>query len=73
MDGSIRAYLIAISLAAAIVCSLAPIVRVVQLGESGALKGDARGVTQGLRGKHLGAVLVTSASLPWPSRLSASR
>ena len=39
-------------------CSLAPIGRVVQLGVSGALKGDARGVTQGLRGKHLAAGLV---------------
>ena len=58
VDAGILAYLVAISVAAAIVCSLAPIVRVVQLGAGGALRGDARGVTQGLRGKHAGAVLV---------------
>ena len=39
-------------------CALAPIGRVWQLGVNGALKGDARGVTQGLRGKHLAAGLV---------------
>jgi putative ABC transport system permease protein len=60
LNASILAYLVAISVAAAILCSLAPIVRVVQLGVSGALKGDARGVTQGLRGKHVGAVLVAA-------------
>jgi len=51
-------YLIAISVTAAILCSLAPIGRVVQLGTGGTLKGDARGVTQGLRGKQLAAALV---------------
>src|SRR2546428_3924099 len=58
VNSSIFAYLVGISTATATLCSLAPIVRVVQLGVSGALKGDARGVTQGLRGKHLGAVMV---------------
>ena len=52
------AYLAAISIAAAMLCSVAPIGRVAELGASGALKGGARGVTQGLRGKHLTAGLV---------------
>ena len=52
------AYVAAISVAAATLCALAPIGRVAQLGVSGALKGDARGVTQGLRGKRLTAGLV---------------
>jgi putative ABC transport system permease protein len=59
IDSGTLAYLVAISLAAAIVCSFAPISRIVQLGVNGALKGDARGVTQSLRGKHLAAALVT--------------
>jgi len=58
VDSGTLAYLVAISVAAALLCSLAPIGRVVQLGVSGALKGDARGVTQGLRGKHMAAGLV---------------
>jgi putative ABC transport system permease protein len=58
VDAGTLAYLIAISVTAAILCSLAPIGRVVQLGTGGALKGDARGVTQGLRGKQLAAALV---------------
>jgi len=59
VDAGTLAYLVAISVAAAMLMSLAPIGRVVQLGVSGALKGDARGVTQGLRGKHLAAGLVS--------------
>ena len=51
-------YLLAITAVAAALCSLAPTIRVLQLGESGALKGDARGVTQSLRGKQLAAGLV---------------
>jgi MacB-like protein/FtsX-like permease family protein len=58
VDSGTLAYLVAISVAAALLCSLAPIGRVVQHGVSGALKGDARGVTQGLRGKHMAAALV---------------
>jgi putative ABC transport system permease protein len=58
IDASTLVYLVAISIAAAVLCSLAPIVRIVQPGLSGSLKGDARGVTQGLRGKHMAAWLV---------------
>jgi putative ABC transport system permease protein len=58
IDSSTLAYLIAISGASALFLSVAPIVRVMQLGVSGALKGDARGVTEGLRGKRLAAGLV---------------
>ncbi len=58
VDSGTLAYLVAISAAAAIFVSLAPIVRVLHLSVNSALKSDARGVTQGMRGKHLAAVLV---------------
>jgi putative ABC transport system permease protein len=58
VDSGTLAYLVAIAVAAAGLCSLAPIGRVVQLGVNGALQGDARGVTQGRRGKRLAAALV---------------
>ncbi len=51
-------YLVAISVAAAILFSLAPVGRVLQIGVSSALKSDAPGVTSGPRGKQLAAVLV---------------
>ena len=52
------AYLVSISIVAAILIALVPIVRVMHVGVNGSLKGNARGVTQGLRGKHLTAGLV---------------
>jgi len=58
VDSGTLAYLVAISVAAALLCAVAPMTRVMQLGASGALKGDARGVTQGLRGKRMAAGLV---------------
>jgi predicted permease len=58
LDSWTLAYLVAISLAAAFLFSLAPMGRVLQIGVKSALKSDARGVTPGLRGKHLAAVLV---------------
>lgn len=58
LDSGTLAYLAAISLAAAILFSLAPMGRVLQIGVNSALKSDAPGVTQSLRGKHLAAVLV---------------
>ncbi len=58
LDSGTFAYLIAISVGAAILFSLAPIARVWQLGVNGILKGDSRGVTEGLRGKHLAAALI---------------
>ena len=51
-------YLMAITVAAACLCSLASIGRVVQLGAGRALKGDARGVTHTLRTRHLASALV---------------
>jgi putative ABC transport system permease protein len=57
IDSGTLAYLVAISIAAAVLCSLAPIGRISQLG-NGALKGDARGVTEGPRGKRMAAALV---------------
>ena len=53
-------YLVAITVTAALLLSLAPIGKVLQLGVIGALKGDSRGVTQGLRGKHLAEGLVAA-------------
>jgi putative ABC transport system permease protein len=58
LDSGTLAYLVAISLAAAILFSLAPMGRVLQIGVKSALKSDARGGTPHLRGKHLAAVLV---------------
>jgi putative ABC transport system permease protein len=58
VNSSTLAYLATISLAGAILIALVPIARVMQLGVDGPLKGDARGVTHGLRGKHLTAWLV---------------
>jgi putative ABC transport system permease protein len=60
LDFGTLAYLVAISLAAAILFSLAPMGKVLQIGVNGALKSDAPGVTPGLRGKHLAAVLVAA-------------
>ena len=60
VDVRTLSYLIGITVVAAVVLSIAPTIRVMQLGTSGALKGDARGVTQGLRGKHLAASLVAT-------------
>jgi ABC-type lipoprotein release transport system permease subunit len=58
VDAGTLAYLVAISAFSAVGCTLTPIGRIWQLGVNGALMGDARGVTQGLRGKHLAAGLV---------------
>jgi len=58
LDSGTLAYLVAISLASAILFSLPPMGRVLQIGVNSALKSDAPGVTPGLRGKHLAAVLV---------------
>jgi putative ABC transport system permease protein len=58
VDYGTLAYLIAISITAALLFGLVPIGRVLQLDVNGALKGDARGATQGLRGKYLSAALV---------------
>jgi putative ABC transport system permease protein len=58
VDCSTLGYLVMITAAAAILFSIAPIAKVWQLGLNGALQGDARGATQGLRGKHLAAGLV---------------
>ena len=52
------AYLVAISAAVAILVSFAPIGRFVRMGVSGALRDDARGVTEGPRGKRLAGLLV---------------
>lgn len=58
VTGGTLAYLLALSVLAACLMALAPIARVLQLGVSEPLKGDARGVTRGVRGKRLSEVLV---------------
>jgi len=58
VNSSTLGYLVAISIGAAVLMSLPIILRVIQLGVSGALKGGVRGVTQGLRGRRLAAGLV---------------
>jgi putative ABC transport system permease protein len=58
VDASTFAYLVAISALAAVGCSVTPISRIWQFGANGALRGDARGLTQGLRAKQLAAGLV---------------
>lgn len=58
VDSSTLAYLFATSVAAAILFSLVPIIKVWQLGRTGALRSDAHGVTPDPRGKRLAAVAV---------------
>jgi putative ABC transport system permease protein len=58
VDSGTLAYLAGISATAAALFSLAPIVRVVQLRASGALRGDGRGITRAARGRRLAAALV---------------
>jgi predicted permease len=58
VDSGTLAYLVAISLAAAILSSLPPIGTVVQLGLNGALNGDTRGSTRSLGTKRLASTFV---------------
>jgi putative ABC transport system permease protein len=57
-DSLAPAYLVATSIAAALLFCLPPISRVIQLDINGVFKGGSRGVTQGLRGKYVSAMLV---------------
>jgi predicted permease len=58
VNGGTLSYLAGVSIAAAALVSLAPVVRVLQLSADGALKASARGVTQGLRTRRLVTALV---------------
>jgi putative ABC transport system permease protein len=58
LDATTLAYLVAISVVAALLLSAAPMIRVIQLDVSGALKGDGRGISQGRLGKQLAAGLI---------------
>ena len=58
VDYSTLAYLVAISLGAALLFGLAPVFQVLRLDVNGTLKGDARGTTHGVRAKYLSAALV---------------
>ena len=58
VDAGTAAYLVAITVLVAVLVSLAPALRVGQLGVQGALVADARGATHGRRGKRLATGLV---------------
>ena len=58
IDSGTLAYLIAVSIAATILFSLAPIANLLRLRSHGALKGEVRGATQSRGGKRLAAILV---------------
>lgn len=58
VDSGILAYLAAIAIAAAVLCSLPPLFAVARLAASRDMKGPARGSTLGVRGKRVGATLV---------------
>lgn len=60
VDSDTLAYLLAVSLGSAILFSILPASRVREFGVNGALKGDARGTTQGAHGKRLAAGLVAA-------------
>ncbi len=60
VDADTLAYLVAISVGSAILFSIVPASRVRQFGVNGALKGDARGATQGAHGKRLAAGMVAA-------------
>jgi predicted permease len=58
IDAASLAYLAAITLCAAVLIAIAPVVRIRQIGTAAALKGDARGVSRGARAAHLAGSLV---------------
>ena len=58
VDAITFAYLLALSVVAALVLSAAPIFKVIQLDVSGVLNRDGRGITQGRRQKQLVAGLI---------------
>lgn len=57
-DSDTLVYLAATTIVAAILFSIVPIVRIWRLDVNGALKSDARGSSQGRRGKYVAAALV---------------
>ena len=58
IDASSLAYLAAITLTAAVLIAIAPVVRIRQIETNAALKGDARGVSRGAQATHLAGSLV---------------
>jgi predicted permease len=60
VNSSTLLYLMAITGIAAVVVTLVPILKTVQLGMHGSMRNDTRGGTQDPRGKRLGAALVAS-------------
>lgn len=60
LDGRVLVYLIAISIAAGILCSLAPILRLTRLDVNATLKDGGRGSAGSLRGRRLSALVATT-------------
>jgi len=58
VDAGILRYLLLISFVAAVLCSLAPLSMIFRSMAGAPLKMDSGGITQGLRGKRLGRLLV---------------
>ncbi len=60
VDFGTVAYLVTITIGAALLFGLAPFGSVLQIDVNGTLKGNSRGTTQGLRGRYLSASLVAA-------------
>jgi putative ABC transport system permease protein len=60
LDGRVLVYLIAISLAAGVLSSLAPILRLTRMDLNSTLKDGGRGSAGSLRGRRLSALVVTT-------------
>jgi putative ABC transport system permease protein len=60
VDFSTCAYLLMVSAVTALLASVPATIRVLQVGESGGLRGDARGITQGRHAKRLAGGLIAS-------------
>ncbi len=60
LDGRVLAYLIAISIAAGLLSSLAPILRLTRMDMHGTLKDGGRGSAGSIRGRRLSALVVTT-------------
>ena len=58
IDSTTIAYLAAVSVVSALLCSITPMVRLTQLSERAAIASHARGVTQPMRSRRLSAGLV---------------
>lgn len=60
VNSDVLLYLVVVALVAALLCALAPLAMVLRAGALGVLKTEAGGITQGVRGKRVGRILVAS-------------